>query len=89
VLEGRGIVTACLSINRDISVRIGAPRTVFVRFPHGTAFGEPHAVDQQRTVLRDLLWAAQQQAEPGVMIEPGYRWRRTEYSPVDSASFQR
>lgn len=77
-----------LSINRGITERIGAPRGVFVRFPHGASLGEPGAIDQQRTVLRDLLWAAQDLREPGTIVEPGYRWRRTRYAPVDPASFQ-
>jgi len=89
VVETYGIPTVCLSINRAISERIGAPRSVFVRFPHGASFGEPAAVDQQRTVLRDLCWALQDLAEPGGIVEPGYRWRKTTYDAVDPGSFQR
>jgi hypothetical protein len=78
-----------LSINRSISERIGCPRTVFVKFPHGASFGEPDARDQQLTVLRDLFWALQDLDEPGVIVEPGYRWRRTTYPSVSLQSFQR
>ncbi len=78
-----------LSINLDISHKIGAPRTVFVRYPHGAPFGEPHARHQQMTVLRDLLHAAQEQAEPGAIVEPGYRWRRTVFHPVALSTFPR
>ena len=76
-----------LSINREISEKIGAPRTVFVRFPHGAPFGEPGAKNQRMTVLRDLLRTLQGASEPGVVVEPGHRWRRTEYPPVAVDSF--
>ena len=89
VVESYGIATATLSINRDISLRIRAPRTVFVKFPHGAACGEPHARDQQLTVLRDLFWVLQDATEPGTMVEPGYRWRRTTYPAVSLSTFQR
>jgi len=39
------------------------------------------------TVLRDLLRALQEASEPGVIVEPGYQWRRTEYPPVALNSF--
>ncbi len=89
VLESHGISTVCLSINRDISERLRCPRTVFVKFPHGASLGEPGARDQQLTVLRDLFWALQDLSEPGRIVEPGYRWRRSTYEPVDPASFVR
>jgi len=89
VVESYGIPTVCLSINLAITERIGAPRSMFVRFPHGASLGEPQAVDQQRSVLRDLLWALQDLEEPGHIVQPGYRWRRTSYGPVDPNSFQR
>ena len=76
-----------LSINLEISEKIGAPRTVFVRFPHGAPFGEPGAMNQRMTVLRDLLRTLQEASEPGVIVEPGYQWRRTEYPPVAPSSF--
>ncbi len=89
MVESHGIRTVNLSINLAISRKIGAPRTVFVRFPHGASFGEPGQVNQQMTVLRDLFWALQDLTEPGQILEPGYRWRRTDYPPVDPATFLR
>lgn len=89
VVEENQIPTVSLSINRSISSRIGCPRTVFVKFPHGASFGEPGARDQQLSVLRDLFWALQDLREPGAIVEPGYRWRRTDYAPVPLESFLR
>lgn len=82
------MATVCLSINLQYSQQIRAPRAVFVKFPHGASFGEPGQVDQQLTLLRDLFWALQRLEEPGEIVEPGYRWRRSSYDPVDLASFQ-
>lgn len=87
MLEAHGISTVCLSINRDISLRIGAPRSVHLRFPHGAALGEPGQRNQQRTILRDMLWALQRLERPGSMVEPGYRWRRSRYAEVTDESF--
>jgi hypothetical protein len=89
VVESYGIATVNLSINLEISRKIGAPRAVFVKFPHGAALGEPGNVPQQLTVLRDLFWALQDLTEPGSIVEADYRWRRTEYPAVSVESFLR
>ena len=82
MLEGSGIVTVNLSINLDISRKIPAPRTVFVRYPHGAPFGVPGDRAGHLTVLRDLLVAPWRIGEPGTILDPGYRWRRTEWPPI-------
>ena len=87
VIEASGIPTVSLSINRGVSENIRAPRAAFVRFPHGAALGEPHAVNQQLTVLRDLLLLLQTEQTPGNIVDLPYRWRRTKYDPVSWESF--
>ncbi len=87
VVESHGIATVCLSINKGFSEKVRAPRSLFVKYPHGAALGEPNAVDQQMTVLRDLMWLAQRAEEPGTIVEPGYRWRRESFEPVPPESF--
>jgi hypothetical protein len=62
---------------------------VFVKFPHGAALGEPGNRAQQTSILRDMLWALQDLDEPGLIVEPSYRWRRSEYQEVTLESFQR
>jgi D-proline reductase (dithiol) PrdB len=89
VLEEHGIVTVNLSINLELSRRVRAPRTVFVRYPHGAPFGVPGDRLGHLTVLRDLFWAAQDLREPGRILDPGYRWRRTTWEPVTPESFLR
>ncbi len=85
MLEAYGIATVCLSINRGWSLKVPGPRNMLVRFPYGAAFGEPGEVDQQMTVLRDLLWVLQTASEPGALVERPYRWRRSTYETVDPA----
>lgn len=87
MLEGHGIPTVCLSINAAWSRKVPGPRNVLLKYPYGAPFGEPGQVDQQMTVLRDLLWALQSATEPGVIIERPYRWRRTEYPAVAPEAF--
>jgi hypothetical protein len=87
VVESSGITTVNLSINRQMSTAVRAPRTVFLRYPHGAAFGEPGNRAQHLAILRDLLVAAQTLDCPGIIVEPGYRWRRTELAEPDPASF--
>lgn len=87
MLESQGIPTVNLSINLKISEKLRAPRTVFVKFPHGASFGEPGNLNQQRMILRDLFKALFGLEEPGRIIEPGYRWKRTSYDPVGPESF--
>ena len=87
VIEEHGIPTISLSINREFSEKIPAPRSAFVKFPYGAAFGEPGNADQQRTLLRDLLVILQRASEPGKIEDLPYQWRRTKYERPDKESF--
>ena len=77
-----------LSINRDVSEKVRAPRAAFVKFPHGAALGEPDRVEQQKTILRDLLHLLQTEKISGNIVDLPYKWRRTKYEPVDRQSFK-
>ena len=83
VFESYGMSTVNLSLNREVSMRVGAPRSLYLRFPYGAALGEPGNVDQQRTILKDMFDAFTSIEEPGTMIDLPYRWRRDKYDPVD------
>ena len=82
VLESYGMSTVTLSLNREISEKVKAPRSLYLRFPYGAALGEPGNIDQQRTILKDMFDALTSIEEPGTMIDLPYRWRREEYGPV-------
>lgn len=87
MVESYAIATVSLSINLEMSRRLPAPRTVFLKYPHGASFGPPGDVSQQRTILRDLFRALRDLEVPGTIVEPGYRWRRTDFPAVEASSF--
>ena len=93
-VEAAGVTTVGLALVREVAVATRAPRLLFVRWPFGHALGEPGQVEQQRTVLRDMLSMARRASRPGVVVDLPYRWRRETYPPItdwtaDGAAFQR
>jgi hypothetical protein len=54
-IEGRGIVTASMTMLPEITNKIGVPRALEVPFPLGFPLGEANNPDLQRHVLRALL----------------------------------
>lgn len=87
VIESYGIPTVNLSINRQFSEKVPAPRTAFVKFPYGASFGEPGNENQHMTILRDLFQLLYSATEPGKIVDLPYQWRRTKYEPVTAQSF--
>ena len=77
-----------LSINRPISEKVGAPRTGFVKFPHGASFGEPGNFDQHMNVLRELLVILQTADKPGEIVDLPFQWRKTKYELVPWDAFE-
>jgi D-proline reductase (dithiol) PrdB len=86
VVESYGMSTVALSLNREISEKILAPRTLYLRFPYGAPLGEPGNVNQQRTIFKEMCEALAFLKEPGIIVEMPYRWRRDTYGPVDFAA---
>ncbi len=82
VVESHGISTVSLSLNRELSEKIGAPRTLYLRYPYGAPLGEPGNVNQQRAILKDMFAALDTAKEPGTIIDLPYRWRRDTFAPV-------
>ncbi|MBI3962370.1 MAG: hypothetical protein HY335_06445 [Deinococcus sp.] len=79
LIEAVGIPTVSVSIKRDITEQVRPPRAVFLKWPLGHPLGEPGQVDQQTTVLLDVLELLVTATEPGVIRDLPYRWRREEY----------
>lgn len=73
-IEEAGIATVTVSTGRDLSQQILAPRTVFVNFPMGNAFGRPHHAEQQRRILLDALSLAETASQPGQIVDLPYDW---------------
>lgn len=75
-IEAEGIPTVGISILKEVTEKVRPPRTVFLRYPFGHPLGEAFNAGQQRAILLDALRALETVAEPGTIVEPGYRWRR-------------
>ena len=82
-IEMTGIPTVVISLAREVTENVKPPRAIHLRFPFGNPVGEPGNIDQQRAILHDCLEALRGIEEPGTILEPGYRWRREDYGPVD------
>ncbi len=79
-IEAVGIPTVSISITKDLTEAVGVPRAVFVKWPLGHPLGEPHHAAQQRTLIFTALQLLKSAQAPGIIAEPGYRWRREEYT---------
>ena len=82
-LERAGIATVSISIAKDLTEAVGVPRTVFVKWPLGHPLGEPGNNAQQRTMIFGALQLLVEAETPGIIREPGYRWRRESYTEPD------
>ncbi len=87
-LESAGIPTVSISITRDLTEAVGVPRAVFVKWPLGHPLGEAHATLQQRTLIFRSLSLLVSAGKPGIIDDPGYRWRRETYTEPDWAQLR-
>jgi D-proline reductase (dithiol) PrdB len=81
IIEAAGIPTVSISLARDLTAAVGVPRAIFLKWPLGHPLGEPERPLQQQNVIHLALCTLLTAAEPGVIVEPGWRWRREEYTP--------
>ena len=72
--EEAGITTVCVSTGRDLTAQVRPPRSIFVNFPMGNAFGKPFDRDMQLAVLRAALELAVTAREGGVLVDLPYVW---------------
>lgn len=72
--EAAGIATVCVSTGRDLTAQVKPPRSVFVNFPMGNAFGKSFDRDMQLAVLRAALELAVTATEGGVLVDLPYVW---------------
>ncbi len=82
-IEAVGIPTVTISIAKDLTLAVGVPRAIFVKWPLGHPLGEPHNPAQQRTMIFLALRLLLEAQEPGILLEPGFRWRREQYAEPD------
>lgn len=88
-LERAGIATVSISIAKDLTEAVGVPRAVFVKWPLGHPLGEPGNGTQQRTMIFEALQLLLEAEAPGIIREPGYRWRRESYTEPDWAALSK
>ena len=81
-IEACGVTTVALSLVRELSEQVKAPRMLFLHWPFGHALGEPHNPAQQETVLHDACSMACLAPRPGLVVDLPYQWRRQVYEPV-------
>ena len=82
-VEAAGIPTVAISLAKELTEAVGTPRAVFLKWPLGHPLGEPTHLFQQRTVLYHALRLLVTATSPGVITEPGLRWRREQYVEPD------
>lgn len=78
-IEEAGIPTVAVSVLRQMTEGLPAPRNVVVRFRLGQVFGEPRRAAQQRAVVIEALGAFRRASRPGQIIELPYRWKRSRF----------
>lgn len=81
-IEACGVTTVALSLVRELSAQVKAPRMLFLHWPFGHALGEPHNRDQQETVLHDAFSMARLAPRPGLVADLPYQWKRQVYEPI-------
>jgi len=74
VVEEAGIATVCVSTGRDLTVQVLPPRSVFVNFPMGNAFGAPFDLAMQRNILRAALDLSVSAVRGGELVDLPYCW---------------
>jgi len=70
------VPTVGITLQKEITRRVKPPRAVFLRYPFGHPMGEAFAVRQQRAILRLALTTLESATVPGLVVEPGWAWRR-------------
>ncbi len=73
-IEGAGITTVAVSVCRDITYQLQAPRAIALRFPLGNPFGSSMDSAMQARVLRDALALIDSVKTPGELVALPYDW---------------
>jgi hypothetical protein len=87
VLEERGLSTVALSLVREHSVRIKAPRAVWVPFPFGISVGHRNDVREQRAVL-DLAFSTLAATEGPVLLDFVAADRAERAAPIQASGVE-
>jgi len=75
-IEGQGIPTIGITLQKEVTRRVKPPRALYLRYPFGHPMGEAFQVAQQRAILDAALDGLATITVPGTILEPGWAWRR-------------
>jgi len=75
-IEAAGIPTVGVSVCRDITCLLQAPRAVGLRFPLGNPFGAAMDTPMHSRVLKDALALIDSARAPGEVVDLPYDWIR-------------
>ncbi len=73
-IEERGVPTVSVTVARDVTERIKAPRALFVPWPMGHHFGVPFHRELQRRVVLASLALLGNSEEPGLIVNLPIKW---------------
>lgn len=73
-IEAAGIPTVGVSVCRDITYSLQAPRAVCLRFPLGNPFGAAMDTPMHSRILKDALGLIESVSAPGVVVDLPYDW---------------
>jgi hypothetical protein len=75
-IEAAGIATVSIIGLKAIAEKVRPPRAVHLKWPFGHPLGEPFNRTQQLNVIHYALRTLYTIEEPGIILEPGWAWRR-------------
>ncbi|WP_270181531.1 hypothetical protein [Alkalihalobacillus sp. CinArs1] len=74
-MEEHGIPTVTLSMSKEIADYVKIPRTLYSRFPFGSAVGQPGNKEQQQQVLHKALDCLKEVTEGGTIVESNIKFK--------------
>ena len=69
IIEKTGIPTASVTLLREVTERVGPPRTLFVDLPFGYPLGAPNDAPLQAVIIMALLSLLKERLPPAVRWE--------------------
>ena len=89
VLERAGLSTVSLTCARDITARIQPPRSAFLNYPVGNSTGQAGDAAGQRDILRAALSIAEDNLEPGTIVDLPFEWPDSNWEAETTALYER
>lgn len=75
-IEAQGVPTVSVTVARDVTEAVRAPRAVFVPWPMGHHFGAPFHREIQRKVIVTALEVLTTAQESGTIVELPIPWAK-------------